>query len=321
MSVSTYSIIGKKIKGDFRYSLLYSLLAVVLHLTILIMLNRIIIETASGQEEEQTIFVKNLPPADINKVDTPAGPVPKSLTRVGNTPNAGGGGGSKMMIDSKLLEKEIIDNSEKLRDMTLEDLQKILPEKGDEDLIKDNLKEQKQDIKERKLDRSKITIAQPVITLKKGYRFGIKGGKGTVRSFESALKAGLFGKPTGSGDGVGSGIGSGYGPGSGGGWGGGSGGGVGSGIGSGWQGGEGGRGNVDAIIKSDRIIKSTVRVFVLPDGSVDKVDLLKSSGFVELDTLAMDNARNNIYDPLELKPGEEEKLRIYDVEIEFSQIR
>ncbi|MBI4650435.1 energy transducer TonB [Candidatus Desantisbacteria bacterium] len=59
----------------------------------------------------------------------------------------------------------------------------------------------------------------------------------------------------------------------------------------------------------------------MPDGSVDKVDLIKSSGFVELDTLAMENARQAVYAPLELKPGEEEKPRIYDIEIEFSQIR
>ncbi|MBI5417763.1 energy transducer TonB [Candidatus Poribacteria bacterium] len=327
---TTYNSSMKKAKGDSRLNTLYYLVAVFLHLSLLIFLNKIEIKTNTGnaeenKKEETLILVKNLPPAPEKQIEVPK-PISQALTRINTNAGGGGGGGGggRIMIDGKLLAEEIkVDNSHLLKNMSVEDLQKILPDKGDEDLISENLKTTPEPkIKEKEMTRSKTT---PMVAIKPGFRFGIKGGKGTVRSFESAAKAGLFGKLTGTGTGLGSGTGTGYGPGEGSGWGGGKGDGIGSGTGSGqgWEDGSEGynKRDIDAIVKSDRIIKTTVRVFVLPDGHVDKVDLVKSSGFVELDNMAMSNAKQTPYDPLDLKPGDEEKMRIYDVEIEFSQIR
>ncbi len=323
--MSTTYISSKEIKGDLRLNTFYYLIAIFVHLSILIILNNIVIGkltmTEGGKKEETLILIKTLPPAPETKIDTPK-PISQVMARMGNVQNAGGGGGGRAYIDEKLIEEIKVDNSHKLKDMSLEDLQKILPEKGDEDLLHKPNAEDEFKVKEKEVKRTKTSLSAPVVKIGKGYRFGIKGGKGTIRSFESALRNGLFGKPTGIGDGIGSGTGPGYGPGSGGGWGGGHGGGIGSGVGSGWQG--GGSyvgGEIDAVIKSERIIKTTVRVFVLLDGSVDRVDLLKSSGFVELDNLALENAKATNYEPLSLKPGDEEKMRIFDVEIEFSQIK
>ncbi|MBI4650436.1 hypothetical protein HY745_03945 [Candidatus Desantisbacteria bacterium] len=182
-ALGVYSEAGKS-RGNKPLTFFYYLLATFLHLNLLIALNMTEIKTHTGKEKdkkEDLIIAKILPPpAEPPKIETPK-PISQALTRMGNTNPGGGGGGGKMMIDDRLIDQIKSDNSEKLKDMTLEDLQKILPEKGEEDLAAKPEPEAAPQAKAKDITRSKTSRTQPVITLKKGYKYGIKKRRGDRR--------------------------------------------------------------------------------------------------------------------------------------------
>lgn len=72
----------------------------------------------------------------------------------------------------------------------------------------------------------------------------------------------------------------------------------------------------DWVEKSDRVIITTVRVWISPDGSVLKADVVKSSGYLELDQLALDSIKKRHF-----KPSAEDVERVAIIEIDFTNIR
>lgn len=72
----------------------------------------------------------------------------------------------------------------------------------------------------------------------------------------------------------------------------------------------------DWVEKSDKVIITTVRVWIHPDGVVVKAEVVKSSGYLELDQLALDSIKKRNF-----KPSNEDAERVAIIEIDFTNIR
>ncbi|MFH1288336.1 MAG: TonB family protein [bacterium] len=72
----------------------------------------------------------------------------------------------------------------------------------------------------------------------------------------------------------------------------------------------------DWVEKSSKVIITTVRVWINPDGDVTKAEVVKSSGYLELDQLAIDSIKNRSF-----KPSADGAGRIAVIEIDFTNIR
>ncbi|MDD5773238.1 MAG: energy transducer TonB, partial [bacterium] len=61
---------------------------------------------------------------------------------------------------------------------------------------------------------------------------------------------------------------------------------------------------------------TTVRVWINPEGKVTKAEIARSSGFMELDQLALDSIKKRIF-----KASSDGAERIAIIEIDFTNIR
>ena len=68
--------------------------------------------------------------------------------------------------------------------------------------------------------------------------------------------------------------------------------------------------------KSGKITITTVRVWIDPNGRVFKAEIYKSSGYIELDQLALDCIKKR-----EFLPAKNEPVRMIIIEIDFTNIR
>ncbi|MEW6088840.1 MAG: energy transducer TonB [bacterium] len=72
----------------------------------------------------------------------------------------------------------------------------------------------------------------------------------------------------------------------------------------------------DWVEKSNKIIITTVRVWIDAEGKVIKAEIAKSSGYLELDQLAVDSIKNRTF-----KASDADQTRIALIEIDFTNIR
>lgn len=74
--------------------------------------------------------------------------------------------------------------------------------------------------------------------------------------------------------------------------------------------------NMSIFEKSNKIIITSVRVWIDSNGKVFKAEIFKSSGHIELDQLALNSIRKRYFIPDKIEP-----IRIAVIEIDFTNIR